>query len=145
MNRGYPEGREYAGPTTFGGAGYAALGPGPVGGAPVRHRCGGCWVDEAGCLGTPRPRSVPCAPRPIGVPLMKKALLAALAALLVVALTACGSGKSDSKDKVTLSKDEKTAVANLQKALTESTTGGLTATEGKCVATDFVDTVGLAK
>jgi hypothetical protein len=76
---------------------------------------------------------------------MKKAVLAALAALLLVALTACGSGKSDSKDKVTLSKDEKTAVTNLQKALTESTTGGLTAKEGTCVATDFVDKVGLTK
>jgi hypothetical protein len=76
---------------------------------------------------------------------MKKAVLAALTGLLMVALTACGSNKSDSKDKVTLSKDEKTAVTNLQKALTESTTGGLTAKEGTCVATDFVDTVGLAK
>jgi len=76
---------------------------------------------------------------------MKKASSAVLGILLLVALTACGSGKSDSKDKVTLSADEKTAVANLEKAFTESTTGALTTTEAKCVATDFVDTVGLAK
>jgi hypothetical protein len=76
---------------------------------------------------------------------MKKAASAVLAVLLLVALTACGSGKADSKDKVTLSAAEKTAVANLEKAFTESTTGALTTTEAKCVATDFVDKVGLAK
>ena len=76
---------------------------------------------------------------------MKKAVLAVLGVLLLVALTACGSSKSDSKDKVSLSADEKTAVSNLEKAFTESTTGALTSTEAKCVATDFVDTVGLKK
>jgi hypothetical protein len=76
---------------------------------------------------------------------MNKALTAALGLLLLVALTACGSGKSDNKDKVSLSKDEKTAVANLEKAFTQSTTGALTTTEAKCVATDFVDSVGLPK
>jgi hypothetical protein len=76
---------------------------------------------------------------------MKKAFLAALGVLLAVALTACGSGKSDGKDKVSLSKDEKVAVSNLEKAFTESSTGALTSTEAKCVATDFVDTVGLPK
>lgn len=76
---------------------------------------------------------------------MKKAVLAALGVLLLVALTACGSSKSDNKDKVTLSKDEKTAVTSLEKAFTQSTTGALTSTEAKCVATDFVDKVGLAK
>lgn len=76
---------------------------------------------------------------------MKKAFLAALGVLLLVTLTACGSGKSDGKDKVSLSADEKKAVTNLEKAFTESTTGALTTTEAKCVATDFVDTVGLTK
>jgi hypothetical protein len=78
---------------------------------------------------------------------MKKALLAALGVLLLVALTACGSGKSGDKgkDTVTLSKDEKVAVANLQKAFTESTTGGLSTKEANCVASHFVDTVGLTK
>ena len=76
---------------------------------------------------------------------MKKASSAVLAALLLVALTACGSGKSDDKDKVTLSKDEKTAVASLEKAFTSSTTGALTTKEAKCVATDFVSTVGVKK
>jgi hypothetical protein len=76
---------------------------------------------------------------------MKKAVSAALGVLLLVALTACGSGKSDSKDKVTLSKDEKTAVASLEKAFAQTSTGGFTTAEAKCVATDFVDTVGLAK
>lgn len=75
---------------------------------------------------------------------MKKALPAALAVLLLVALTACGSGKSDKKD-ITLSADEKTAVASLEKAFTESTTGAMTTTEARCVATDFVDKVGLTK
>ncbi|HET6167922.1 MAG TPA: hypothetical protein VFE07_13915 [Marmoricola sp.] len=76
---------------------------------------------------------------------MKKAIPAVLAVLLLVALSACGSGKSGNKDRVSLSKDEKTAVANLEKAFTESTTGALSTTEAKCVATDFVDKVGLAK
>jgi hypothetical protein len=75
---------------------------------------------------------------------MKKAASAVLAVLLLVALTACGSGKAD-KAKVSLSAAEKTAVANLAKAFTESTTGALTTTEAKCVATDFVDKVGLTK
>jgi hypothetical protein len=76
---------------------------------------------------------------------MKKAVVAALGVLLLLAMTACGSGKSDNKDKPALSKDEKTAVASLEKAFTASTTGALSTKEAKCVATDFVDTVGLAK
>lgn len=76
---------------------------------------------------------------------MKKAISAVLAVLLLVALSACGSGKSDNKGKVTLSKDEKTAVTNLKKAFTESTTGALSDKEATCVATDFVDKVGLTK
>lgn len=76
---------------------------------------------------------------------MKKASTAALGVLLVIALTACGSSKSDNKDKVSLSKDEKVAVANLEKAFTSSTTGALTTTEAKCVATRFVSTVGVKK
>jgi hypothetical protein len=81
---------------------------------------------------------------------MKKASTAALAILLLVVLTACGSDKSDDKngkadDKVSLNAEEKTAVANLEKAFTESTTGGLKTSEANCVATDFVDNVGLDK
>src|SRR5690349_9228112 len=76
---------------------------------------------------------------------MKKALAAALAALLLIALSACGSGKSGNKDNVSLSANEKTAVASLEKAFTESTTGAMTTPEAKCVATDFVDKVGLTK
>ncbi len=77
---------------------------------------------------------------------MKKATTAALGVLLLVALTACGSSKSDGKNgKVTLSAGEKTAVASLEKAFTQSASGGLTTTEAKCVATGFVDKVGLAK
>jgi hypothetical protein len=76
---------------------------------------------------------------------MKKAFTAALGILFVVALTACGSGKSGNKDKITLSKDEKTAVASLEKAFTSSTTGAMTTTEARCVATHFVDSTGLTK
>jgi hypothetical protein len=76
---------------------------------------------------------------------MTKAATAALGALLLVALTACGSGSSGKSDKPALSKDEKTAVTSLEKAFTTSTTGALTSKEASCVATKFVDTVGLAK
>jgi curli biogenesis system outer membrane secretion channel CsgG len=75
---------------------------------------------------------------------MKKAVLAVLAVLFLVVLTACGSDKSG-KDAATLTKDEKTAVTNLKKAFTESTTGALSTKEAGCVATKFVDTVGLGK
>jgi hypothetical protein len=76
---------------------------------------------------------------------MFKASSAALGVLLAVLLTACGSGSSDKKDTVSLSKDEKTAAASLEKAFTSSSTGALTTTEAKCTATRFVGTVGLAK
>lgn len=75
---------------------------------------------------------------------MKKAVLPALGVLLLVALTACGSS-ADKKAPPPLSKDEKVAVASLEKAFTSSTTGALTTTEAKCTATDFVHTVGLKK
>jgi hypothetical protein len=95
--------------------------------------------------GTPRAEhSTERPPHDIGVP-MKKAILASLGVLLLIALTACGSGKSGDKDKISLSKDEKTAAANLQKVFTESSSDGLTTTEAKCVATHFVDSVGLTK
>ena len=73
---------------------------------------------------------------------MKKASTAVLGALLLIAVTACGSSTSDSKP---LSKDDKAAVASLEKAFTSSTTGALTTTEAKCVATKFVSTVGVKK
>jgi hypothetical protein len=73
---------------------------------------------------------------------MKKASTAVLGALLLIALTACGSGSSDHK---ALSKDEKAAVASLEKTFTSSSTGALTTTEAKCVATKFVSTVGVKK
>ena len=76
---------------------------------------------------------------------MKKATLAALGVLLLAALTACGSSESDGQKAPSLSKDEKTAVASLEKAFTESTTGGLSKTQANCVAAHFVDSVGLAK
>lgn len=76
---------------------------------------------------------------------MTKAAPAALGALLLVALTACGSGSSGKADKAPLSKDEKTAVTSLEKAFTSSTSGALTSKEASCVATRFVGAVGLAK
>lgn len=76
---------------------------------------------------------------------MTKAATAALGALLLAALTACGSGSSAKADKPALSADEKTAATSLEKAFTSSTSGALTTTEAKCVATRFVGSVGLPK
>jgi len=76
---------------------------------------------------------------------MFKASSTALGVLLLVAVTACGSGSSDKNGTAPLSKDEKTAVTSLEKAFTSSTTGALTATEAKCTATKFVSSVGIAK
>src|SRR3954452_21554219 len=76
-------------------------------------------------------------PHDIGVH-MFKASSAALGVLLLLALTAGGSGNSDKKDSVSLSKEQTTAVASLEKAFTSSTPGALTATEAKCTATKFV-------
>lgn len=73
---------------------------------------------------------------------MTKAATAALGALLLVALTACGSARSD---KPALSKDEKTAATSLEKAFTSSSSGALTSKEATCVSTRFVGTVGLKK
>lgn len=74
---------------------------------------------------------------------MKKAATAALGVLLLVATTACGGGSSSHPKK--LSKDEKQAVAGLEKAFTSSTSGALTTKEARCVATDFVGSVGVKK
>ena len=76
---------------------------------------------------------------------MKKAAPAVLGVLLLLALTACGGAKSDHADATKLSKDEKAAVAGLEKAFTSSSSGALTAKEAHCVATDFVTGVGVAK
>ena len=76
---------------------------------------------------------------------MKKAAPAVLGVLLLVALTACGGSKSDHADPAKLSKDEKAAVAGLEKAFTSSSSGALTAKEARCVATDFVSGVGVKK
>jgi hypothetical protein len=76
---------------------------------------------------------------------MKKAILAALGVLLLVAVTACGSGKSDHKATPSLSKDEKAVAAKISKSFTEQSSGALTKTEADCFAKDFVDKVGLTK
>lgn len=76
---------------------------------------------------------------------MHKVLAAALGALLLLAGSGCGSGSSDGDRHPSLSKDEKVAVASLEKAFTSSATGALTGKEATCVATDFVSTVGLEK
>lgn len=76
---------------------------------------------------------------------MLKAPAAVLCALLLVALTACGSGKSGNKDKVTLSKDEQAVATTIAKAFTAQSSGQLTATEATCFSRSFVDKVGLAK
>ena len=76
---------------------------------------------------------------------MTKAATAALGAVLLVALTACGSGSSGKTDKPALSKDEKTAATSLEKAFTSSSNGALTTKEATCVSTRFVETAGLTK
>ena len=111
-------------------------------GAAVRRGCCGARVYKAGLSRYDAPPLMYGAPSTSETP-MNKALTAALGLLLAVALTACGSGKSDKH--VSLSKDEKTAVKSLEKAFTQSATGALTTKEAKCVATDFVDSVGLKK
>jgi hypothetical protein len=75
---------------------------------------------------------------------MFKAASAALGVLILVALTACGSDKSDDKDKATLSKSEKDVAANIAKAFGDSS-GALTGAESTCFAESFVDKVGLEK
>ena len=79
---------------------------------------------------------------------MKKAVLAALGVLLLIALTACGSDKSDDKDdkkSVSLTQEEKDTAASIAKAFTEESTGALTTTEANCFAEQFVDSAGLEK
>lgn len=79
---------------------------------------------------------------------MKKAVLAALGVLLLIALTACGSDKSDDKDEkkaVSLTQEEKDTAASIAKAFTEESTGALTTAEATCFAEQFVDSAGLEK
>jgi hypothetical protein len=76
--------------------------------------------------------------------LMNKAASAALGVLILVAVTACGSDKSDDKDEVTLSKAEKDVAANIAKAFGDSS-GALTEKESSCFAESFVSEVGLEK
>lgn len=76
---------------------------------------------------------------------MKKAAPAVLGVLLLLALAACGGSKSDHANPAKLSKDEKAAVTGLEKAFTSSTSGALTSKEARCVATDFVSSVGVKK
>lgn len=73
---------------------------------------------------------------------MKKAVFAAVAVLLLLALTACGGSNSKSK---TLSAADKKVAANIAKSFTSDSSGALNATEAKCFADDFVSTVGVAK
>jgi len=78
---------------------------------------------------------------------MKKAVLAALGVLLLIALTACGSDKSDKDEKktVSLTQEEKDTAASIAKAFTEESTGALTTAEATCFAEQFVDSAGLEK
>src|SRR5215208_5030790 len=76
---------------------------------------------------------------------MFKASSAALAAVLLVAVTGCGSDNSDDKDKVSLTKAEKDVAANIGKAFRDQSSGALTKTESTCFAESFVDKVGLKK
>lgn len=73
---------------------------------------------------------------------MKKALLAALTALLLTALTACGG--SDEKPEPKLTKAEKKVAANIAKTFGETQTNGqLTKKEADCFATHWVDAAGI--
>lgn len=73
---------------------------------------------------------------------MKKAVVAALGALLLLALTACGSS---GKAKPQLSTEEQKAADNISKTFESQSNGSLTKTEASCFATNFVDKVGLDK
>lgn len=73
---------------------------------------------------------------------MKKAVIAALAALLLFAATACG-GSGDDKPK--LSTEETKVAKNIADSFSSESAGALTAQESKCFADDFVDTVGVKK
>jgi hypothetical protein len=73
---------------------------------------------------------------------MKKAVLAAVAVLLLLAVSACGS---DSSDKPKLTAEEKKIAANIAKSFSADSSGALNAAEAKCFADDFVGTVGAKK
>lgn len=70
---------------------------------------------------------------------MKKAVIAALASLLLLSLAACGSSKH------TLSAEEKKAATNMAKSFAAQSSGKVTIQEATCFADDFVGTAGLAK
>lgn len=70
---------------------------------------------------------------------MKKAVIAALAGLLLLTVAACGSSKH------TLSAEEKKVAANIAKSFTAESSGALSTKESTCFADDFVGKVGVPK
>lgn len=74
---------------------------------------------------------------------MKKAVVAALSVLLLVAATGCGG--SDSKPKSDLTAKEKKVATNIAKTFRQQSSDALTAKESTCFAESFVDKVGLKK
>lgn len=73
---------------------------------------------------------------------MKKAVLAALGVLLLLAVTACGSG---TKAAPKLSKEEKKVADNIAKTFTSQSSGALSKKEADCFARGFVQAVGVKK
>lgn len=76
---------------------------------------------------------------------MKKALAAAVGAVLLISLTACGDGGSDKDAKPELGTSEKEVAKNIADSFSTGASGSLTADEATCFADQFVDEVGLEK
>jgi hypothetical protein len=75
---------------------------------------------------------------------MKKAALAALAALFLLAVTACGGGSSSS-DKPKLAPEEKKVAGNIAESFSKQSSGALSSTEATCFADAFVKKAGVPK
>jgi hypothetical protein len=73
---------------------------------------------------------------------MKKAVIAALAVLLLLAVSACGGSAPKA---ATLGPEEKKVATNIAKSFAADSSGALTAAESQCFANAFVGAAGLAK
>jgi hypothetical protein len=74
---------------------------------------------------------------------MKKAVLAALGVVLMLAVAACGGSDTTTTPKVSAA--EKKVIANIAKSFSSNASGSLSPKEAECFAGGFVDSVGLKK